>query len=91
MRFQPYKVSMVLQQQQQDGEVKWFNQGQAEDNDKFKENVYSNPERRSDVSPLQKGTSGLNNKIPAEKCGILIEGSNKWKTLIENASNEKKI
>ncbi len=29
---------------------------------------------------------GLGGKTPAEKCGILIEGENKWKTLIENAS-----
>ena len=29
---------------------------------------------------------GLNGKTPAEKCGIIIEGENKWKTLIENAS-----
>jgi transposase-like protein len=34
---------------------------------------------------------GLNGKTPAEKCGIVIEGGNKWKTLIENASNESKI
>lgn len=31
----------------------------------------------------------LNNKTPAEACGITIEGNNKWKTLIENASKEK--
>ena len=29
---------------------------------------------------------GLNGKTPAEKCGITIQGKNKWKTLIENAS-----
>jgi putative transposase len=28
-------------------------------------------------------------KTPAEKCGIEIEGENKWLTLIQNASNEK--
>lgn len=28
----------------------------------------------------------LNNKPPAEKCGIKIEGENKWMTLIQNAS-----
>jgi putative transposase len=27
----------------------------------------------------------LNGKTPAEKCGIIIEGENKWKTVIENA------
>jgi hypothetical protein len=28
----------------------------------------------------------LNGKTPAEKCGIKIEGNNKWNTLIENSS-----
>jgi putative transposase len=28
----------------------------------------------------------LNGKTPAEKCGIVIEGENKWKTVIQNAS-----
>ena len=28
----------------------------------------------------------LNGKTPAEKCCIIIEGENKWKTVIENAS-----
>jgi putative transposase len=27
----------------------------------------------------------LNGKTPAEKCGIIIEGENKWKTVIQNA------
>jgi putative transposase len=27
----------------------------------------------------------LTGKTPAEKCGIMIEGENKWKTVIENA------
>jgi hypothetical protein len=31
---------------------------------------------------------GLNNKTPAEKCGIIIEGRDEWKTLIENASKK---
>jgi putative transposase len=31
---------------------------------------------------------GLNGKTPAEACGIQIEGQNKWKTLIENASKK---
>jgi hypothetical protein len=30
---------------------------------------------------------GLNNKTPAEVSGITIQGENKWKTIIENASN----
>ena len=32
----------------------------------------------------------LNGKTPAEKCGIAIQGNNKWKTVIENASISKK-
>ncbi len=28
----------------------------------------------------------LNGKTPSEKCGIVIEGINKWKTIIENAT-----
>ena len=32
---------------------------------------------------------GLDGKTPAEACGIKIEGKNKWKTLIENASATK--
>ena len=28
-------------------------------------------------------------KTPAEKCGIEIEGTNKWSTLIQNASNKE--
>jgi len=33
---------------------------------------------------------GLDGKTPAEACGIKIEGTNKWKTLIQNASSNKK-
>jgi transposase-like protein len=29
---------------------------------------------------------GLEGKTPAEACGIKVEGENKWKTLIQNAS-----
>lgn len=29
---------------------------------------------------------GLGGKTPSEACGIIIEGENKWNTLIENAS-----
>jgi putative transposase len=32
---------------------------------------------------------GLDGKTPAEACGITIEGKNKWKTLIQNASQRK--
>jgi transposase-like protein len=28
----------------------------------------------------------LNGQTPSEACGIIIEGQNKWKTLIQNAS-----
>jgi hypothetical protein len=28
----------------------------------------------------------LDNKTPAETCGIFIEGQNKWKTIIEHSS-----
>jgi putative transposase len=31
----------------------------------------------------------LKGKTPAEKCGIMIEGENKWKTMIQNASSIK--
>ncbi|MDR2204237.1 MAG: DDE-type integrase/transposase/recombinase [Nitrososphaerota archaeon] len=31
----------------------------------------------------------LNGKTPADACGIIIEGQNKWKTIIENASKPK--
>jgi transposase-like protein len=33
-----------------------------------------------------RGHQALGGRTPAEKCGIVIEGDNKWKTLIENAS-----
>jgi putative transposase len=32
---------------------------------------------------------GLEGRTPAEACGIKIEGQNKWKTLIQNASQKK--
>jgi len=31
----------------------------------------------------------LNGKTPSEACGITIEGNNKWKTLIQNASKNQ--
>jgi putative transposase len=31
----------------------------------------------------------LDGKTPSEACGITIEGQNKWKTLIQNASKNK--
>ncbi len=33
----------------------------------------------------------LDGKTPSEACGITIEGKNKWKTLIQNASVKKKL
>jgi hypothetical protein len=35
---------------------------------------------------LHPTTRSLNGKTPSEACGITIEGQNKWKTLIQNAS-----
>jgi putative transposase len=32
---------------------------------------------------------GLDGKTPSEACGITVEGKNKWKTLIQNASHSK--
>jgi hypothetical protein len=29
---------------------------------------------------------GIANQTPAEMCGVKIEGDNKWKTIIENAT-----
>jgi ribosomal protein L21E len=37
-----------------------------------------------------RGHEGLNGKTPSEACGIKVEGQDKWKTLIENASHVKK-
>jgi len=34
---------------------------------------------------------GLEGKTPAEACGITVEGKNKWKTLIQNASCPRKL
>jgi hypothetical protein len=33
---------------------------------------------------------GLKGKTPSEACGIEIQGNNKWKTLIQNASYREK-
>ncbi len=32
----------------------------------------------------------LDGKTPSEACGITIEGNNKWKTLIQNASKKNR-
>jgi transposase-like protein len=52
-------------------------------------------------SPLLKGYQiyhnyireheGLKGKTPAEKCGIKIEGNDKWMTIIQNAQKELKV
>ena len=31
---------------------------------------------------------GLDGKTPSEACGITVNGDNKWKTLIQNASKK---
>jgi hypothetical protein len=33
---------------------------------------------------------GIGNVTPAEKCGIKIEGENKWVTVIENGKRDEK-
>jgi len=33
----------------------------------------------------------LNGMTPAEKCGIKIEGENKWQTVIQNAVKKKEL
>jgi hypothetical protein len=38
------------------------------------------------VIMLYQRLESLNGKAPSEACGIKIEGQNKWKTLIQNAS-----
>ena len=35
-----------------------------------------------------RGHEGLEGKTPAEACGIKVEGTNKWLTLIQNASKK---
>jgi len=37
-----------------------------------------------------RGHEGLDNKTPAEVCGIKVEGKNKWITLIQNAKSYAK-
>jgi hypothetical protein len=34
---------------------------------------------------------GLDNKTPADMAGIEIQGKNKWKTVIENATMSRKL
>jgi hypothetical protein len=44
----------------------------------------------SEIGRWQRPHMALDGKTPAEACGITIEGKNKWKTLIENANQQKK-
>jgi transposase-like protein len=39
---------------------------------------------------LIRPNQALNNKTPAEKCGIKVEGQNKWLTLIQNANRKNR-
>jgi hypothetical protein len=41
-----------------------------------------------DVLQLYTTTHGTRRQDPAEKCGIKVEGNNKWLTLIQNASKK---
>jgi putative transposase len=53
---------------------------------------------KKDETPILKGYQlyhnfirpheALDGKTPAEACGIQIQGDNKWKTLIQNASKK---
>ena len=55
---------------------------------------------KKDDTPILKGYQifhnyirphqGLKGKTPAEACGITLKGKNKWLTLIQNASNERR-
>ncbi|MGZ5470428.1 MAG: hypothetical protein ACXWFB_07395 [Nitrososphaeraceae archaeon] len=37
-----------------------------------------------------RGHESLDGKTPSEKCGIKIEGNDKWMTIIQNAKKELK-
>jgi len=37
-----------------------------------------------------RGHEGLDGKTPSEACGITVRGNNKWITLIQNASKNRK-
>lgn len=67
-------------------------------NGKFRDREKVMRSLKTDDSPILKGMQihhnyirphmALGNMTPADKCGIIIEGNNKWKTIIENASKE---
>ncbi len=56
---------------------------------------------KKDDSPILRGYKvfhncirehqGLDGKTPAEACGIKVEGTNKWLTLIQNVSQQPKV
>ena len=52
----------------------------------MKTDVYSN--RLSDLSNYLRSRMSLDGNTPSEKCGIKIDGNNKWITLIQNASKK---
>ncbi|MCJ7719613.1 transposase [Candidatus Bathyarchaeota archaeon] len=55
---------------------------------------------KKDDTPILKGYQlfhnfvrpheGLDGKTPSEACGIKVEGGNKWLTLIQNATEDRK-
>jgi hypothetical protein len=57
-----------------------------ENDARFENPKYSCSTGLSNLPQLFSTTRGIEGKTPAEKCGMIIEGENKWKTVIENAS-----
>ena len=53
--------------------------------DRFKQDEYSSRDIHYYTITLEKHKE-LDGKAPAEKCGIKIEGKNKWLTLIQNSA-----
>lgn len=51
---------------------------------------YNRTNRLANISQYFRPHMALDGKTPAEKCGIIIEGENKWKTVIQNTSSHKK-
>ena len=43
---------------------------------------------KSNLGNIKSFFGGIGNLTPAEKCGIKVEGENKWVTLIQNAKKE---
>jgi hypothetical protein len=57
--------------------------------ERIKERRFSNTLRLSIFHNYVRPHEGLDGKAPAEACGIKVEGQDKWKTLIENASKRQ--